>query len=72
MLNSDEVVIWTGHPVSGVCPFGLENPLDVYCDVSLRQYDEVLPAAGSTHSVVRLSPERLATLAQDRWIDVCL
>lgn len=34
MLSSDEVVTWTGHPVGGVCPFGLENPLAVYCDVS--------------------------------------
>lgn len=46
MLSSDEVVTWTGHPVGGVCPFGLENPLDVFCDVSLRHYQEVLPAAG--------------------------
>ena len=44
MLSSDEVVTWTGHPVGGVCPFGLENPLAVYCDVSLRHYQEVLPA----------------------------
>lgn len=41
MLSSDEVVTWTGHPVGGVCPFGLENPLAVYCDVSLRHYQEV-------------------------------
>lgn len=50
MLSSDEVVTWTGHPVGGVCPFGLENPLDVFCDVSLRHYQEVLPAAGAIHS----------------------
>lgn len=71
MLSSDEVVTWTGHPVGGVCPFGLENPLSVYCDVSLRQYDEVLPAAGAIHSAVRLSPDRLATLANAKWVDVC-
>ena len=71
MLSTDEVVTWTGHPVGGVCPFGLENPLAVYCDVSLKAYDEVLPAAGATHSAVRLSPQRLAELTDAEWIDVC-
>ncbi|MEN3753543.1 YbaK/EbsC family protein [Mangrovibacter sp. SLW1] len=71
MLNSDEVVTWTGHPVGGVCPFGLEHPLPVYCDVSLKAYTEVLPAAGAIHSAVRISPERLADLTQATWVDVC-
>ncbi|HDG1673801.1 TPA: YbaK/EbsC family protein [Kluyvera cryocrescens] len=71
MLSSDEVVILTGHPVGGVCPFGLENPLDVYCDVSLQQYEEVLPAAGGTHSAVRISPKRMASLTAATWVDVC-
>ncbi|UYU31435.1 YbaK/EbsC family protein [Siccibacter colletis] len=71
MLSCDEVVTWTGHPVGGVCPFGLENPLKVYCDVSLKQYQEVLPAAGAIHSAVRISPERMASLTQASWIDVC-
>ena len=71
MLSCDEVVTWTGHPVGGVCPFGLENSLAVYCDVSLRQYDEVLPAAGAIHSAVRISPTRLAELTQAQWVDVC-
>jgi prolyl-tRNA editing enzyme YbaK/EbsC (Cys-tRNA(Pro) deacylase) len=72
MLSSDEVVTWTGHPVGGVCPFGLENPLAVYCDVSLRQYEEVLPAAGALHSAVRIAPTRLAELTAAKWVDVCL
>jgi prolyl-tRNA editing enzyme YbaK/EbsC (Cys-tRNA(Pro) deacylase) len=72
MLSSDEVVTSTGHPVGGVCPFGLETPLAVYCDVSLRQYQEVLPAAGGIHSAVRISPERMAELTHATWIDVCL
>jgi prolyl-tRNA editing enzyme YbaK/EbsC (Cys-tRNA(Pro) deacylase) len=71
MLNSDEVVTWTGHPVGGVCPFGLEHPLKVYCDVSLQAYQEVLPAAGAIHSAVRISPQRLAELTAAHWIDVC-
>ena len=72
MLSSDEVVTLTGHPVGGVCPFGLENPLDVYCDVSLQQYEEVLPAAGAIHSAVRISPQRMASLTSATWVDVCL
>ncbi len=71
MLNSDEVVAWTGHPVGGVCPFGLEQPLTVYCDISLKAYPEVLPAAGAIHSAVRLSPQRLAELTAAHWVDVC-
>ena len=71
MLSSDEVVTVTGHPVGGVCPFGLENPLAVYCDVSLRKFEEVLPAAGAIHSAVRISPERMATLTDATWVDVC-
>lgn len=71
MLSCDEVVTLTGHPVGGVCPFGLENPLSVYCDVSLREYDEVLPAAGAIHSAVRISPERMAALTGAKWVDVC-
>ncbi|GGD27051.1 MULTISPECIES: YbaK/EbsC family protein [Franconibacter] len=71
MLSSDEVITWTGHPVGGVCPFGLEHPLAVYCDVSLKRYQEVLPAAGAIHSAVRISPSRLAELTEAQWIDVC-
>jgi prolyl-tRNA editing enzyme YbaK/EbsC (Cys-tRNA(Pro) deacylase) len=72
MLSSDEVVTITGHPVGGVCPFGLENPLTVYCDISLKAYEEVLPAAGAIHSAVRISPEKMAELTHAAWIDVCL
>ncbi|WP_075183085.1 YbaK/EbsC family protein [Pantoea sp. 1.19] len=71
MLSTDEVVNWTGHPVGGVCPFGLETPLQVYCDVSLKSFDEVLPAAGSIRSAVRISPEQMATLTAAKWVDVC-
>ena len=71
MLGADEVVALTGHPVGGGCPFGLATPLPVYCDVSLKVFDEVVPAAGSTNSAVRIAPERMATLASAEWIDVC-
>ncbi len=71
MLAADEVEALTGHPVGGVCPFGLAAPLPVYCDVSLEAFDEVIPAAGATHSAVRISPDRLADLVDATWVDVC-
>lgn len=71
MLASDEVEVLTGHPVGGVCPFGLATPLPVYCDVSLKAFDEVIPAAGATHSAVRIHPTRLLELAEAAWVDVC-
>ena len=71
MLAADEVVSLTGHPVGGVCPFGLATPLPVYCDVSLKAFDEVVPAAGSINSAVRIAPERMAALVNAEWIDVC-
>lgn len=71
MLGAEEVVALTGHPVGGVCPFGLPTPLKVYCDVSLRAFDEVVPAAGSTNSALRIAPERMAALTRAEWVDVC-
>jgi prolyl-tRNA editing enzyme YbaK/EbsC (Cys-tRNA(Pro) deacylase) len=71
MLSAEEVVAVTGHPVGGVCPFGLATPMTVYCDVSLKAFDEVVPAAGSTHSAVRIEPLRMAELVGAEWVDVC-
>ncbi|ODC05000.1 cys-tRNA(pro)/cys-tRNA(cys) deacylase [Terasakiispira papahanaumokuakeensis] len=71
MLDAERVLAVTGHPVGGVCPFGLATAIPVYCDQSLQHYDEVLPAAGALHSAVRLSPDRLIELTQATWIDVC-
>ncbi len=71
MLDAEEVVALTGHPVGGVCPFGLLSRLPVYCDVSLKTFAEVLPAAGATNSAVRISPDRMAALTDAAWVDVC-
>ncbi len=71
MLEAGEVWRLTGHPVGGVCPFGLASPLPVYCDVSLRAFDEVVPAAGSPNSALRIAPDRLAELVAAEWVDVC-
>ncbi|XLM22666.1 YbaK/EbsC family protein, partial [Chromobacterium piscinae] len=56
MLPPQEVEAITGHPVGGVCPFGLARELPIYLDVSIQAFDEVLPAAGAVHSAVRISP----------------
>ena len=71
MLDAEEVVAITSHPVGGVCPFGLPTPLPVYCDESLRQFAEVVPAAGATNAAVRITPERMAALTGAEWVDVC-
>jgi prolyl-tRNA editing enzyme YbaK/EbsC (Cys-tRNA(Pro) deacylase) len=71
MLGLDEVARITGHEIGGVCPFGSKTPLPVYCDMSLKAFDEVVPAAGSTHSAVRIAPSRMAELVEAEWVDVC-
>jgi len=71
MLGLEEVAEITGHEVGGVCPFGLKSPLPIYCDLSLRAFDVVVPAAGSTHSAVRIAPGRMADLVAAEWVDVC-
>lgn len=71
MLGADEVVSATSHPIGGVCPFGLPSPLPVYCDISLRDFSEVLPAAGATNAAVRISPDLMVQLTGAEWVDVC-
>lgn len=71
MLGPEETLELTGHPVGGVCPFGLATPLPVYCDESLRPFDIVYPAAGSLTSSVAVAPERLASLVSSGWVDLC-
>lgn len=61
---------WTGHPVGGVCPFGLPRALRIFADVTLKKFDVVLPAAGATNAAVRITPDRLAQLVDATWIDV--
>lgn len=71
MLGLEEVEGLTGHPVGGVCPFGLASPLPIYCDISLQAFETVFPAAGSRTSSVELTPDRLAALTSAQWIDIC-
>jgi prolyl-tRNA editing enzyme YbaK/EbsC (Cys-tRNA(Pro) deacylase) len=71
MLPAEEAAALTGHPAGGVCPFALATPLPVYFDVRLMDYDEVVPAAGSTHAAMRIDPMRMAELVSAEWVDVC-
>lgn len=71
MLDAEDVVALTGHPVGGVCPFGLATQMDIFCDISLRQFAEVVPAAGAINAAVRIAPDRMADLVQATWVDVC-
>jgi prolyl-tRNA editing enzyme YbaK/EbsC (Cys-tRNA(Pro) deacylase) len=71
MLGAEETLGMTGHPVGGVCPFGLATPMRVLCDVSLREFATVFPAAGSRTSSVELAPEQLFDLVGDGWVDAC-
>lgn len=71
MLKLDEVLEATGHPVGGVCPFGLRNPMDIYLDVSLKSFEYVYPAAGSRNSAIKISPDKLQEVTNGIWIDVC-
>ncbi|MGI5902085.1 MAG: YbaK/EbsC family protein [Desulfitobacteriia bacterium] len=70
MLSQEEVEDATGHPVGGVCPFGLRNELPVYLDVSLKAYDFVYPAAGSSNSAVKITPEDLEKITKGKWVEV--
>ena len=71
MLGPEETLDVTGHPVGGVCPFGVKNPLPIYLDVSLRAFDIVYPAGGSLNTSVEVATERLFDLVGDRWVDLC-
>ena len=71
MLGSEETLELTGHPVGGVCPFGLKTPLPVYLDQSLQAFEIVFPAGGSLNTSVEVSTKRLFDLVAERWVDLC-
>ncbi len=72
MIPWDDVEEYIGHAPGGVCPFAVKEGISVYLDTSLKAFDTVYPAAGSSNSAVKLTPDELYTLsgAAD-WIDVC-
>lgn len=70
MPEVEQVLEVTGHPVGGVCPFGLKEKIPVYLDESLRAYAKVYPAAGAPNAAVELKVEELEALVATDWIDV--
>ena len=71
MLGPEETFDLTGHPVGGVCPFGLKTALPIYIDLSLQAFDVVYPAGGSLNTSVEVGTERLFALVGVRWVDLC-
>ena len=72
MLTAEEAVERTGHAVGGVCPFAVKEGTEVYLDESLRRFETVLPAAGSSNSCVELTLPELERCARPAaWVDVC-
>lgn len=72
MLAPDEVLSLVGHPVGGVCPFGINDGIDVYLDESLKRFETVFPAVGSGNSAIELDLNELYKYSNAlEWIDVC-
>ena len=72
MLSPDEVVGLVGHAVGGVCPFAVKEGTKVYLDASLRRFETVFPACGSSNSAIELTiPELEKYSGFLEWVDVC-
>ena len=72
MLSADEAEKRIAHAVGGVCPFGVKESCDVYFDESLRRFDTVYPACGSSNSAIALTPDELMQIVPEGvWVDVC-
>lgn len=72
MPSADEVLEMVGHPVGGVCPFGINDGIPVYLDESLKRFETVFPAVGSGNSAIELNLDELYKYSKAlEWIDVC-
>lgn len=72
MLAPDEVESLIGHAIGGVCPFGINEGVTVYLDESLKRFETVFPACGSSNSAIELTIPELEKLSQfTEWVDVC-
>lgn len=73
MLGQQETLELVGHAVGGVCPFALQEGVEVFLDVSLKRFQTVYPACGSSNSAIQLTPDELEQCAQffRAWVDVC-
>ncbi len=72
MLTPDQVEELVGHAVGGVCPFGIKEGVKVYLDQSLKRFETVFPACGSSNSAIELTiPEMERYAGEEGWVDVC-
>ena len=72
MLTPEQAVEMTGHAVGGVCPFANPEGVRTYLDVSLKRFDTVFPAAGSSNSAIQLTCDELAEYSHSlEWVDLC-
>lgn len=72
MLLPDEVETLVGHAIGGVCPFGVNEGVKVYLDVSLKRFETVFPACGSSNSAIELTIQELEEYSEyEEWVDVC-
>ena len=72
MLSPDEVNELVGHAIGGVCPFAVNEGVKVYLDESLKRFETVFPACGSSNSAIELTiPEMEKYAGEEGWIDVC-
>lgn len=72
MIEKDRVEELIGHKVGGVCPFAIKDDVDVYLDESLKRFETVFPACGSSNSAIELSIEELEKCSNYKaWLDVC-
>ncbi len=72
MLSPEEAEMLVGHAVGGVCPFAVNEGVDVYLDISLKRFETVFPACGSSNSAIELTiPELEKYSGYEEWVDVC-
>ena len=72
MLSPEETLEMTGHAVGGVCPFALPEGVKAYCDISMKRFDTVFPACGSSNSAIELTCDELFEYSNAvKWIDIC-
>jgi len=69
-IGFEEVSEVTGHPIGGVCPFGLEKPIQIYLDESLKDFDYVYPAGGGPNTAVKIDVDYLSEVTNGIWVDV--
>ena len=73
MLTAEEVVEFTSHAVGGVCAFAIDKPeVKIYCDESLKRFETVFPACGSSNSAIEFTCDEIFRYSKAMgWIDVC-